>query len=228
MKYNDKLFYQSTTDAFETQEIGEDTKIELHYMNDEPFFMELVNKSNFSAWSTVDGKNYKLFIEKGIYEETSGFYTKDVNEIWIEFWNKIDKMRKRYLFFVMLPMLALLFIAIILLSIFIPNNIVGYLIVFGVALVGSLFASSFLSRKMQLENIKGASRVRDHIGLEEFKVLVDKQEKYIEKFYEDLQKKYEEEDRLAEEAEKLAGIEEVEEVCDEQEENDNEDAEKEE
>ena len=50
-------------------------------------------------------------------------------------------------------------------------------------------------------------RVRDHIGLEKFKTIVDAQEKYIEKFYEDLQKKYEEEDRLAEEQARLDEME---------------------
>ena len=216
MKYNEKQFFQSQTEPFETQEMSNGAKIELHYMNEEPFFNENVNKARFSSWSSADGKNYKLFVEKGLYEETSELYTKEVNEIWMNFWAIIDKMRKRYIFCIMLPMLAVFLAAFILLTIFLPNNIWGYVIALVVVLITSLLASSMLNKKMQIENINAAARVRDHIGVEEFKVIVDKQEKYIEKYYQDLQAKYEEEDRLAEEAEKLAGMEEVEEICDEQ------------
>ena len=216
MKYNEKQFYQSVTEPFETQEMSNGAKIELHYMNEEPFFNENVNKARFSSWSSADGKNYKLFVEKGLYEETKDLYTKEVNEIWMNFWTKIDKMRKTYIFCIMLPMLAIFLTAFILMSIFIPNQIWGYIVALVLVLICSLFASSMLSKKMQVENINAAAQVRDHIGLEPFKALVDKQEKYIENYYEELQKKYEEEDRLAEEAEKLAGIEEVEEICDEQ------------
>ncbi|MBP5445991.1 MAG: hypothetical protein J6Y28_07460 [Acholeplasmatales bacterium] len=207
MKYNEKQFYQSTTEPFETQEMSNGAKIELHYMNEEPFFNECINKARFSSWASGDGKNYKLFIEKGLYDETSELYSKEVNEVWIDFWKRIDLMRKRYIFFIMLPMLAIFLTAFILMSILIPNQIWGYIVALVVVLVSSLVASSMLSKKMQIENINAAARVRDHIGVEKFKVIVDTQEKYIEKFYEDLQKKYEEEDRLAEEQARLDEME---------------------
>ena len=204
MKYNEKQFYQSKTEPFETQEMSNGAKIELHYMNEEPFFNENINKARFSSWASADGKNYKLFIEKGLYEITSDLYSKEVNEIWMNFWATIDKMRKRYIFCIMLPMLAVFLTAFILMSIFIPNQVWGYIIALIIVLVSSLLASSMLSKKMQIENINAASKVRDYVGLEKFKGIVDDQEKYIEKYYEDLQKKYEEEDRLAEEQERLA------------------------
>ena len=207
MKYNEKQFIQSTTEAFETQEMSNGAKIELHYMNDEPFYMDNINKSRFSAWSSVDGKNYKLFVEKGLYDITKDLYSKEVNEIWMDFWQRIDTMRKRYIFFIMLPMLAVFLTGFILLSIFLPNQVWVLLVALLVVLIASLFASSMLSRKMQVENINAATKVRDYVGVDKFKGIVDEQEKYIEKFYEDLQKKYEEEDRLAEEAENLDQIE---------------------
>ena len=83
MKYNEKQFYQSKTEPIETQEMNNGSKIELHFMNDEPFFMENINKSRFLAWASADGKNYKLFVEKGLYDVTNELYSKDVNEIWI-------------------------------------------------------------------------------------------------------------------------------------------------
>ena len=207
MKYNEKQFYQSKTEAFETQEMSNGAKIELHYMDEEPFYMENINKSRFSAWSSADGKNYKLFVDKGLYEITSDLYTQDVNEIWMDFWATIDKMRKRYIFFIMLPMLAIFLTGFILLSIFLPNQIWILLVALLVVLIASLFASSMLSRKMQIENINAATKVRDKVGVEKFKAIIDEQDKYIEKYYQDLQKKYEEEDRLAEEAENLDQIE---------------------
>ena len=207
MKYNEKQFIQSTTEAFETQEMSNGAKIELHYMNEEPFYMDNINKSRFSAWASVDGKNYKLFVEQGLYDITKDLYTKEVNEIWMDFWAKIDKMRKRYIFCIMLPMLAIFLTGFILLSIFLPNQIWVLLVALLVVLISSLFASSMLSRKMQMENINAATKVRDYVGLEKFKGIVDAQEKYIENFYNELQKKYEEEDRLAEEANNLDQIE---------------------
>ena len=146
MKYNEKQFIQSTTEAFETQEMSNGAKIELHYMNDEPFYMDNINKSRFSAWSSVDGKNYKLFVDQGLYEITKDLYSKEVNEIWMDFWQKIDTMRKRYIFFIMLPMLAVFLTGFILLSIFLPNQVWVLLVALLVVLVASLFASSmFLS-----------------------------------------------------------------------------------
>lgn len=207
MKYNEKQFFQSKTEPFETQEMNNGSKIELHYMNDEPFFMENINKSRFLAWASADGKNYKLFIEKGLYDVTDELYSKDVNEVWMDFWARIDKMRKNYIFFIMLPMLAVFLTAFILISIFVPNTMWILVVALVVLLFASLFASSLLSRKMQKENIDAASRVRDLIGIERFKEIVKGQEEYIEKFYQDLQAKYEEEDRLAEEQENLDEIE---------------------
>ena len=207
MKYNEKQFYQSKTEPFETQEMSNGQKIELHYMNDEPFYMENINKSRFLAWASADGKNYKLFVDKGLYEETSELYSQDVNEIWMSFWAKIDKMRKNYIFYIMLPMLAIFLVAFILISIFIPNTMWVLIVALVVVLFGSLFASSMLSRKMQMANINAANEVRSKIGVDRFKEIVEAQDKYIEKYYQDLQAKYEEEDRLAEEAERLDEIE---------------------
>ena len=207
MKYNEKQFFQSQTEPFETQEMANGSKIELHYMNEDPFFMDNINKSRFLAWSSADGKNYKLFVEKGLYDITSELYTKDVNEIWMNFWEKIDSMRKKYIFFVMLPLLAVFITAFILISIFVPNTMWILIVALVVLLIGSLFASSMLSRKMQIANINAATEVRDKVGVERFQQIVKDQEAYIEKFYQDLQAKYEEEDRLAEEASNLDQIE---------------------
>ena len=207
MKYNEKQFFQSKTEPFETQEMNNGSKIELHYMNEEPFFMDNINKSRFLAWSSADGKNYKLFVEKGLYDITSELYTKDVNEIWMNFWDKIDSMRRKYIFCVMLPLLAVFITAFILISIFVPNTMWILVVALVALLIGSLFASSMLSRKMQIANINAASQVRDKVGVERFQQIVKDQEAYIEKFYQDLQAKYEEEDRLAEEQENLDEIE---------------------
>ena len=207
MKYNVKQFYQSVTEPFEIQEMSNGSKIELHYMNDEPFYMENINKSRFSAWSSADGINYRLFIDKGLYEVTNELYTKDVNEIWMNFWTKVDKMRKKYILCVMLPMLAVFLAAFILISILAPNTMWLLIVALVVVLFASMFASSMLTRKMQIANINAASEVRDKVGIDRFKEIVKEQDEYIEKFYQDLQAKYEEEDRLAEEAENLDEIE---------------------
>jgi len=207
MKYNEKQFYQSVTEPFEVQEMDNGAKISLHYMNDEPFFMDNINKGSFSVWSCGDAQNYKIFIEKGDYEITKDLFEKDINEIWMNFLLKIDKMKRKYVLFIMLPLILVILAGLILLSILFPNKAWILVVALVVVIIFSLIPSALLSRKMQVENIKAAAEVREKVGLEKFKQIVEEQDKYMEKFYDDLQKKYEEEDRLAEEAENLDRIE---------------------
>ena len=207
MKYNEKQFYQSVTEPFEVQEMEDGSKVSLHYMNDEPFFMDNINKGSFSVWSCGDAKNYKIFIEKGDYEVTKDLFTQDINQIWLNFLNKIDKMKKKYVLFIMLPLVLVILAGLILLSILFPNKAWILVVALVVVIVFSLVPSALLSRKMQIENVKAAAEVREKVGVEKFKQIVEDQDKYMEKFYDDLQKKYEEEDRLAEEANNLDQIE---------------------
>ena len=207
MKYNEKQFYQSVTEPFEVQEMDNGAKISLHYMNDEPFFMDNINKTRFSVWSSGDGVNYKIFVEKGDYEITKELFTKDVNAIWMDFLTSIDKMRKKYIFCIMLPMLLVFLGILITISILFPNKGWILFVALAVIIVASLIPSALLSKKMQAENVKAASKVRDYVGVERFKQIIEEQDKYMEKFYDDLQKKYEEEDKIAEEAENLDQIE---------------------
>ena len=207
MKYNEKQFYQSVTEPFEVQEMDNGAKVSLHYMNDEPFFMDNINKTRFSVWSSGDGVNYKIFVEKGDYEITKELFTKDVNAIWMNFLTSIDKMRKKYIFCIMLPMLLVFLGVLITISILFPNKGWILFVALAVIIVASLIPSALLSRKMQAENVKAASKVRDYVGVERFRQIIEEQDKYMEKFYDDLQKKYEEEDRIAAEAENLDQIE---------------------
>lgn len=207
MKYNEKQFYQSVTEPFEVQEMENGAKVSLHYMNDEPFFMDNINKTRFSVWSSGDGVNYKIFVEKGDYEITKELFTKDVNAIWMNFLTSIDKMRKKYIFCIMLPMLLVFLGILITISILFPNKGWILFVALAVIIVASLVPSALLSKKMQAENVKAAAKVRDYVGVERFKQIIEEQDKYMEKFYDDLQKKYEEEDRIAEEAENLDQIE---------------------
>ena len=207
MKYNEKQFYQSVTEPFEVQEMDNGAKVSLHYMNDEPFFMDNINKTRFSVWSSGDGVNYKIFVEKGDYEITKELFTKDVNAIWMNFLTSIDKMRKKYIFCIMLPMLLVFLGILITISILFPNKGWILFVALAVIIVASLISSALLSKKMQAENVKAASKVRDYVGVERFKQIIEEQDKYMEKFYDDLQKKYEEEDKIAEEAENLDQIE---------------------
>lgn len=207
MKYNEKQFYQSVTEPFEVQEMEDGSKVSLHYMNDEPFFMDNINKGSFSVWSCGDAKNYKIFIEKGDYEVTKDLFTQDINQIWLNFLNKIDKMKRKYVLFIMLPLVLVILAGLILLSILFPNKAWILVVALVVVIVFSLVPSALLSRKMQIENVKAAAEVREKVGVEKFKQIVEDQDKYMEKFYDDLQKKYEEEDRLAEEANNLDQIE---------------------
>lgn len=199
MKYNEKQFFQSNSEAFEVQDMSNGSKIEVHYMNDEPFFNENINKARFSAWASADGKNYKLFVEKGLYDVAHDLFSKEVNEIWMKFWDKVDSMKKKYIFCFMMPMLIVFIAAFILIAMFLKDKTWLLIVALFAALIISMIGSSFLSRNMQKENIKSATEIREYIGLEKFEGIIKAQEKYIEDYYAALQAKYEEEDRLEEE-----------------------------
>lgn len=191
MKYNEKYVCQTKTEPFEVQEMNTGEVVELHYLNDQPFFYECISKNRYSIWASIDGKKYNLYVEKGYYEIAQDLFTKQVNNIWMEFWAIVDRIRKKYIFGVLLPGVVVLFATTITLIVLFPKQQWIIFVALFVSLILSLFANSFLSKKLQIENLNAANRVKESIGAAQFDDIIKNQNKYIEDFSEEYYKKLE-------------------------------------
>ena len=81
------FFVPGENQPFEVQEF-DGRKIELFYMNDYDIILaDQINKGKFAVWSSNDGFNYRLYLEKGLYEKVKELYTPEINKIWVDFTN---------------------------------------------------------------------------------------------------------------------------------------------
>lgn len=184
MKLNTRLVQQYTTEPFEVQQLDDNVSVELHYMNDNPFYGEYAFKARFAIWATLDGIKYYLFIDKGYYEVMKELYDKETNTLWLQFWLKIDKMRNTYSKAIFFPALVVYFILLFVLAEFVFGNtgviIIGALL----AIVLSMFGNALLTSKMQKENVKAVNNIKALKGAKKFEKLLKEQDKYAAKFFE--------------------------------------------
>ena len=91
MRINDRIyFYADEEKKLETQEL-ENHNLEIYSLNDYPDLLEeFTNKGKFAVWSSRDGVDYRLFIEEGYKKEVKELYSKDINNIWLKFWDKCE------------------------------------------------------------------------------------------------------------------------------------------
>ena len=192
MRINPKLYVMA--DGKEPVDVQEfdGRKIEVYTMDViEGLKEEYVNtKGQFAVWTSVDGTNYRLFIENGYYEEVKELYTAPVNKTWVEFWDATDKISKKFSRFFIYPLMLVAVVLCILsfaLSKYLGTwgqyAIIGVLVLLFIAMI---FANSFTKKKITEENTSSRKKIIDHFGEDNFNALIDKQKAYMDDYFQKL------------------------------------------
>ena len=115
MKLNERVFEVLSNEPVEVQNLdGHEVKI--YILDDYPEVLnEFVNKGKFAVWSSVDGTNYKLAVEKGYYDELRELYSDRVNNTWLQFWDECEKISSTFSKKIVLPATAVIIVVFVVL-----------------------------------------------------------------------------------------------------------------
>lgn len=196
-------------EPLEVQQL-EGHNVEIYFMDDfNGVKEEFIAKGQFAVWASVDGVNYRVFIEKGYYEAVGELYTSPINQIWVDFWDKTDAISKKFSRrFIMPIMIAAILLCIV--SFFLPgwgNYVV--IIALVVMFIGMIVSNSKTKKAIVAENIASRDLIIKHFGEKKFDKLIETQKEYMDEYYNKL---YEEEEaKYAEldEEEEVAAIDEA-------------------
>ena len=192
MRINPKLYAVAEGKTpVEVQEF-DDRKIEVFLMDDLEGVKDeyVLGKGQFAVWSSVDGTNYRLYIENGYYQEVTPLYSQPVNKVWIEFWDVTDGISKKFSRFIIYP-LMIIAVVLCVLSLVLQNYmgnwgswvIIGVLILLFIIMIVS---NSVTKKKIGEENIKSRQKSVEFFGQDEFNALIDKQKAYMDSYFENL------------------------------------------
>lgn len=193
MKMNEKIFKNAKSTPFRAHKYN-DTTIELHYLDDNDFYSTFIQKGRMYVWSS-DGKDYRLFIDKGYYNAGERLFDDKINEIWIDYFNNFDealkKIQKKYL----LPgyiIFFVLFIGIFFLGMFLKDKYPDTGSTIYLVLMAILFIVSFVlikklntirSNAIEEERVKAEKRIKKYLGKKDFKDVLQSVTDYRDNYY---------------------------------------------
>ncbi len=219
MKLNERVFEKLNGTPVEVQEFDGRT-VEVFLLDDYPDILnEFINKGKFAVWSSVDGVNYRLAIEKGYYEELTDLYSTKVNKVWLNFWDQCEKISSNFSKKIVLPAtLAVVVVFIVLMALNKQLGNVGTYLTLGLAIVYVfvvLVLRKLTTNKINLANSDALALIKKDLGEANFNNLLEKQRNYIDAYYDAQAAKAEEEAALADEASESVESEEVSDVQEE-------------
>lgn len=210
MKLNERLYDELGNLPYVEPALGEDYvpvpstpievqqvnshKVEIYYMNDyKDVLEEFTKQGKFAVWSSKDGVNYRLAVEKEYYEQLNELYSIPVNQEWLGFWDKCEVMQRNFSRKIILPVTAVLIVILIFFANW--NNIfknaqmneglnLGFTI--GIPLV--YLASMMFVRKKIINNItkeqqQALQNIKEHFGESKFEQLLKMQRTYIDEYF---------------------------------------------
>lgn len=186
MRMNEKAFKNHVTTPFREHDYN-GIKIETHFLNENSFFLETVNKGKFYMWSS-DGKDYKLFIEEGYYKIAEVLFQDKINEVWIDYFNDAENDRIKFNKKVMFPILLVYFAVFLgtslLIQKFAPQfNIFAMAFIVVVGFIGAKKLGNKINLIYEKHRVVAEGKIRKILGKKEFKDVLKNIGKYREKFY---------------------------------------------
>lgn len=194
MKLNERIFEVLSNEPVEVQNLdGHEVKI--YILDDYPEVLnEFVNKGKFAVWSSVDGTNYKLAVEKGYYDELRELYSDRVNNTWLQFWDECEKISSTFSKKIVLPATAVIivvFVVLMALSNKMPGKLGTYLTL-GLAIVyvlTILILRKLTTNKINIANQNALAIIKQELGEKHFNDLLERQRNYIDSYYDALSAK---------------------------------------
>ncbi len=188
MRINPKIF--NLADGVQPIEVQEfdGRKVELFYLDDyDEVKDEFIAKSQFAVWSSIDGKNYRLFLEKGYYETVKELYEKPINKIWVDFWDSSENITKKTSHRFLIPMMIVC-VGLCIASFFIPYDWASYVVIgiLIVAFIAMIFVNSYNRKKIMQSNVESRNKIIEILGQNEFDDILKKQKEYIDDYFDKL------------------------------------------
>lgn len=191
MRVNPKVYELATGEPKEVQEV-ENHKIEIYCLDDYPQMLEeFTRKGKFAVWSSVDGENYRLFIEKGYHETLKDLYGKRINAIWVKFWDECEKITNKFSRRFVMPLTALVLILYFVLSstVFTQEKIgqAGSLVFAlgmpGVFIIIIMTLRRYTNNRISMENVKSIDEIKRILGADKFNTLLEAQRSYLDHYF---------------------------------------------
>ncbi len=197
MRLNPKVFQLAEGyEPVDTQEF-DGRLVQIYYLDDfDSVYNQNVPKGKFAVWTSVDGTNYRLFVEKGFYSEVKELYSQPINKIWLDFWDQCDDITKKYNFRILIP-LVLVCLAVYIILTIIPNieswAIYAQVAIFVVFIVGLLLLNKVTKNKINECNKASVNLIKEELTPDGFDNVLEKQKNYIDSFFAEKQREIDEE-----------------------------------
>ena len=189
MKINAKIYNSVKTTPFDVQNLENGSTVELHSLNkNEELFNLYGPKAKFAIWTCNGSKNYRLLIEDGYYAVMRELYGKRVNLCWINFWDEVDKKRKKIMLTLFLPLTILVLgVAILLAALGKELGDTGQMIAMVLTLVffivGNVFINKKIDKVIQTSNSVAVENIKNIVGHKHFDELLEAQRVYYDEFF---------------------------------------------